>query len=154
AWFQRPNEREFAAALKSFPKGLTTLQGVEFDARGVVQINDRGRTFVHEFPNDVTGIRVGVKGDLVHFLHAFSSDTPFGAIVARYRVHFANGQTHEVPVAFGRDIANFYQPPNSVAEANVAWRAEKVWGEAVDAAVFLSTWENPFPDVEITHLDF
>jgi WD40 repeat protein/tetratricopeptide (TPR) repeat protein len=154
AWYQRHDENEFAAALRTFPGGLATLQGVVFDARAVIQLNDRNRRFVHEFPNEISGIKVGLRGQLIHFLHSCSLNERFGNTIARYRIHYADGQTKEFPVAFGQDLDDLYLDRFANPIANLAWRAPNVTEDNRDAALYLSTWENPTPEVEISAIDF
>ncbi len=150
-WFQRPDIATLPPVLQTFPAGPVTFQGIVFDARGVVQLNDRARRFVHEFPNEVSGIRLGAKGNQIHFVHATSMDDRFGTVVIRYRMHYANGEVREFPISADRDIGNFYL--NSNPEGNLIWKAEKVTDSFGDVGLFLSTWDNPLPDVEITSID-
>src|SRR5262249_24982967 len=129
---------------------------VLFDARGVVQLNDRARRLVHEFPNQVTGIRVGAKGDQIHFLHAHSAPERFGTMIIRYRMHYANGEVREFSAAAQRDIGQWYlNSPGEGREGdlNLVWKAEKVTDQFGDVGLFLNTWDNPLPEVEITSID-
>lgn len=109
---------------------------------------------MNQFPNQVAGIKVGLSADQVHFLHACNLDERFGTVVARYRIHYANGQTNEFPLVFGKDLDNFYVPRAVTPEANLVWRGEQVTENNGDVGLYLSSWQNPTPEVEITAFDF
>ena len=152
-WFERGDTQPFGAVLKSFPRGTSTLLDVPFDVRGVIQLNDRTRSFVRTFPNEVPGIQVGLRGDQIHFLHAASISETVGTPIALYRIHYQNGETRELPVVYGRDVRDFYERDEK-DDALMAWRGRKITAQRGDIAIFLSSWDNPLPGMEIASIDF
>jgi hypothetical protein len=84
-----------------------------------------------------------------------------GVQVGSYVLHYADGECREVPLLYGRDLANwwFWGLPRGSSEDRGAFAA---WvGQNPDAAkngagicLYKSTRENPRPDVELVSIDF
>src|SRR5262245_60515641 len=71
-------------------------------------------------------------------------------------MHYANGEVREFSAAAARDIGHWYlNLPGESPERdlNVVWKAEKVTDSFGDVGLFLNTWDNPLPDVEINSID-
>jgi beta-galactosidase len=122
-------------------------------------------------PPAVTGIKVGKSADVLYFLQAArvvrplndderrrlsNPDRPFRLPpVARYVIHYADGQTAEIPVVLEREVADWLQEaPQALPGALVAWTGA-VEGLADKQAVLYSlAAPNPRPEVEISAIDF
>ena len=108
-------------------------------------------------------IPVGKKADALFFLHTFqgktewnSHDQPQRPTLFKYVVHYADGQTAEVPVLQGFGVGNWFdKEPKSLSQAAVVWSAPfpnaKTAGE--QAVVYQFQWNNPRPDVVIQSID-
>ncbi|MBI5385942.1 MAG: protein kinase [Verrucomicrobia bacterium] len=144
-------------SLAMLSAGRQTWAGVEFDARGVVQLTGlQLERSVSDFPDEVTGIAVGRKCRRLHFLHATGWDEPPGTQVGSYRLRYADGQEQEFPLIFGANIANWFPREKvkpQLADAVVAWTRLDPRTES-PKYLFMATWTNPFPNVEVATLDF
>jgi hypothetical protein len=143
--------------LARLPMGIQKLSGVEFDVRGVIQLN--GTELPAEFPSKVTGIPVGQKCQRIHFLHALSFTYMTNTVQASYVLHYANGAVHTFPVVYGQHIADWWHEPkstNTPRRADIAWTGINEASEAYNMAISLyhTAWENPLKEVEITTMTF
>jgi hypothetical protein len=100
-------------------------------------------------------------------LHAtcWGGNLPDGTVVGAYVWHFSDGTTHEQPIVYGRDLRDwwfggqywFYQgDPKSQAEhGQVAWTGSNPVAQrsGVTVRLYLTTYENPHPDLEVTSID-
>jgi hypothetical protein len=135
--------------LASLPKGRQTFAGVKFTVGvGVVQLG-AGK------PNKVEGIKVGVKAEKLHFLHAggHQNGAPLNTPIGKYVVHYADKTKAEVEVAYGRDVVDWWVQPGVAdpTRGKVAWEGENKLSRV---KLFLTTWENPKPDKLIVALDY
>lgn len=145
-------------SLAALPSGLQRLDGVQFDLRGIIQL--AGRAQVREsrarFPHAVRGIPVGHKARRLHFLHATGWSAPPDTTVGRYVVHYANGGSRTILLVYGRDLADWYGPPEETLaeELRVAWRAPSQSSSSAELRLFHLVWDNPLPEQPIDHIDF
>jgi beta-galactosidase len=125
---------------------------------------------VRGLPDRVEGIRVGRRADLLYFLHtahvggpvtererARMNDArrPFELpIVMKYVLHYADGQTTEIPVVLERQIDHWdREQPAPLFEARVAWRQPLDTLEGREAVLYSMQAANPRPDVAIESID-
>jgi hypothetical protein len=149
-WMDRRDPRDHLGEL---PRGVQQLAGVEFDVRGLIQVEQKCR----KHPPQVKGIVVGQRARQLHFLHAARNAALLedGLEIGRYVVHLADGTQHEIPLVLGRDLVDWYIQPRKTEEYVTAWAGAnpKTRGLRKQIRLFLSTWENPFPEVEIRTVD-
>lgn len=142
--------------LNEFRAGIHVLHGTPYDIRGLIQLNARDKIDMHNlYSKEVDGIKVGVKGNQLHFLHAtFNSDRP-GTPVVNYRVHLSNGDVHDHIVRYGVDISEMNQDHDAPSPQSTVWRAANVtpFADESDAVLCQSTWNNPTPEHAIDHVD-
>jgi eukaryotic-like serine/threonine-protein kinase len=143
--------------LAELPPGVQTLDGVEFDLRGLVQpgLPLGAKTSSRK----VTGILIDQKCQRLHFLHAATDAFRAGpgAVIGRYILHYADGQERFLPLALGRDLADWWeQQPAPDAACSVAWTGANAKSRRLNCKLhlFKRTWENPRPEVAILSLDF
>jgi len=145
--------------LSDLSPGMREFGGTVFDVRGIVGCGGlcpSGRLL----PAQARNIRVRAKCRRIHCLQA----TLFGDIendvrVGSYVLHYADGQTKELPLVYGKDLRNWWTVPGESKETSNAF---VVWTGTTPLAtdngqtirLWKRTYENPRPDVEITHLDF
>ncbi len=147
--------------LAALPKGLQNLAGVEFDVRGIVQLRSLSDSATN-FPAQVQGIKVRQQCQRLHFLHAagFGSSADEGKQIGAYVVHFAtNNMRLEVPIVYGRDVRNWHSRKGEREPARtlkVAWTGENAVSKQAGGStrLFLTTWTNLVPGVEIESLDY
>jgi hypothetical protein len=147
--------------LAALPKGRQTFGGVEFDVRGIVQLGSQSPSSTN-YPALIKGIPVNQKCQRLHFLHAtgFGNPADEGKRIGAFVIHFATNQMRlEIPIRYGHEVRNWHSlageltPPK---ELTVAWRGENALSKSAGRSIrlFLTTWTNVAPDVEIESLDY
>jgi len=147
--------------LATFPAGLPTLAGIEFDARGIVQLGSKSPT-ASKFPAQAKGIAVHERCQRLYFLHAagFGSVSDEGKQIGSISIHFATNQmSSEVPIIYGRDVRNWHELPGELpapAELRVVWNGQNAVSKRAGRSLrlFLTCWTNPAPEMEIQSLDY
>jgi len=156
--------------------------GVEFDVRAQVKLGGRGplKYGLPPKPQSATNIPVNRRFARMHFLHGMVFGDPDGTKIGAYTVHYADGQSQEVPIIYGEDMRAVeassslrprkspdpelgraenkrlgakeeVQPPRS----QVAWTGGNPSGARTQRVRFyLMTWQNPRPEQEVRSLDF
>ncbi len=76
--------------------------------------------------------------------------------IGAYILHYADGRQMELPIVYGEDVRDWWQPsdPKDATRAAVAWSGPSPSGPSGGLRVFQRTWDNPRPDVEVESLDF
>lgn len=164
-WWEKPRD------LSHFPVGENRFAGVTYRVRdfrtsplaSCVMLAGPGVNGPRP-PREVTGIKVGKKADALFFLHTYKrtgewrprgrgDQTP--PAIFRYVVHYADGQTADVPVLYGEGAENWIQKePAGLKSASLAWAAPFPNDTSGDqAVVYQMQWNNPRPDVEIASVD-
>ena len=143
--------------LATLPRGRQVLGGVEFEVRGIIQLTSpQLRRFPAgaRFPEKVRGIPVSRKCRELHFLHATGWNVAPGTQVGSYNIVYADGLSEEAPILYGDAAGNWWAKPADMEQpgAGVVWQGTNAAKQAVQ--LFMQSWINPRPDVEITSLDF
>jgi hypothetical protein len=148
-------------SLHSMPTGRQTFYGVPFDViapaanGGKAIITLRGRNVTPTLPAQVTGIPLGgQRVRNLYFLHAAAWGTP--GTIGRYVIHYADGQTVELPLVIGQNTHNWW---NGYAEGEAARPVpirvtETVDGKPAWRYVRVWEWANPRGNVPLVSLDF
>lgn len=148
----------------SVPRGIQRLKGVEFDVRAVIQLASQQINRLEPgYPDGVFGIDVKQQARKLYFLHglAWGHYEVDGRCVARYVVHFADGQSDAIDVINGRDVRQWLFGPDLVAQekdgAEAVWKGPKEKWESEYPAwgvrFYMQTWTNPRPEVAIKSID-
>src|SRR5262249_27079141 len=110
------------------------------------------------YPEEVTGIKANLKSRRLHFLHAAGWHTVnSGTKIGAYWVRYKNGQRVEIPIVYGQDVVDWWNPDGKLPTRSVvAWTgqnaASRYQGRLI--RLFCSTWTNPMPETEIESIDF
>jgi hypothetical protein len=168
------NEMEWDDDLSELPAGRQQFGGVWFDVRGVVWLNsDPSESKCYpDFPHQVKGITVGRRFQKIHVLHAaqrhFAINPEMGRDaqgnplpIGTYALNYADGSRHEFEIQYGRDLRHWWWGGRGDAEPE-AERAKVVWvgtngtsrRYSAKIRLFMSTFENPHPNVEVVSVDF
>jgi hypothetical protein len=145
--------------LASLPAGWQHLGPAHFDVHGLVQLAG-GLLENHGFiyPTEVRGIPVNRKCARLHFLHGTVWAADFGAHVASYVVHYADGRKEEIPLRYGDEFKNWWWGPSSpigVRNAALAWVGTNAATPPENKlCLYAFTWHNTYPAVPIVSLDF
>ena len=96
--------------LADLPSGLHKFAGVEFDVRGVIQLD--GQTLREEggkYPERVDGIPVNRKIYRMHVLHAAGWQAPKNAVIGAYVLHYADGSQKEFEIVYGKHVLDWWR---------------------------------------------
>ena len=162
-WFGDANR-----TLKSLPSGEQLFAGVRYNVYELATspvpqvVMLQGSGVPGNLPAEVTGIPVNTQADALFFLHTARLDRRADERerqeqkrfeLARYVVHYVDGQTVEVPVYAEVNIDHFVQKePKSLSGAQLAWSAAYPKSDE-SATVYAQQWNNPRPGVGITTVD-
>ncbi len=152
----------------ALPRGANTFAGVTYNiyenatspVPNVVSLGGKG--VPGNLPDEVTGIPVNQKADALFFLQTARMDARRNDKdlrdnkkfeMARYVVHYADGQTAIVPVYAEINVDDWkVKDPHGLPGAQLAWTSQYP-GTEFSAAAYSMQWNNPRPDVVITSVD-
>jgi beta-galactosidase len=157
--------------LAHLPAGVNPLGGVTYAIRdfrtspvpACVMLAGPGAK--GQLPKEVKGLKADCKADVLFFLHTFNrtgewrpgrgptETTP--PTLFKYVVHYADGQTADVPVLYGEGVGNWVdKEPRGLKSASVAWAAPFPNDKSEEqAVVYQLQWTNPRPQVQIQSVD-
>jgi hypothetical protein len=154
--------RALLAGLREDGISHRILDGVPFRLDGLVLVGP-GEAFNGDgvrmtVAPQVEGIAIDRAVKRLHFLQGTHWRAQDGAEIGAYIVHYADGTRLEIPIRYGEDVRDWWvrsDPNPQVARARVAWRGSN---EAADRhrsqiRLYMSTWENPYPERTIRNLD-
>jgi len=149
---------EEAAEPPKFPAGAQRFNKVPFQIGGRIDLTGMDAARRGSFqPTEVAGIPVNHKARRLHLLHGALRGTRAGGPLANVVLHYRNGETLALRLAFGVHAGNCFEDSDAafapLADPNstIAW--QRVTKGAV-ARVFHTPIDNPLPDEEIASLDF
>lgn len=161
-WFKDGKGR----ALDHFPIGEQKLADVTYLIRdfktsplpSCIMLQGNGPNAVAGAEWDVRDIAVNRKANAVFFLHTFNltdnRKLRQEPMAFRYVVHYADGQSVDVPVRCGQQVGHWaVKAPAGLSGAALAWAAPFKNDPAEQAAVYSMQWNNPRPDVAIKSID-
>jgi hypothetical protein len=154
--------------LKALPPGDHVFGGVKYNVyemptSPVPQVLMLGGNGVPgNLPKEITDIPINTKADALFFLHTARLDRRLSDRereenkrfeLCRYVIHYADGQTAEVPVFAEVDIEHFQQrEPKAIPGAQIAW-TDRFDDSDESATVYAKQWNNPRPAVQIQSVD-
>jgi beta-galactosidase len=141
---------------EEFPRAVT-MAGRKFlllDPRATnnkAVISLRGDEHGKLLPEKCEGIEVGDTADTLWFLHAagWTPDKPFDE-VARYVIHYTDGEQEVFPIHYGQEISEWWGP-SPLSGAKVAWTGRNLIQSPV--GIYATPWTNPYPEKEIASID-
>jgi serine/threonine protein kinase/WD40 repeat protein len=144
--------------LSELAPGLRELAGVQFDVRGLIQSGSVPPDKLG-YPGDTRGIRVNRLCTRLHFLHSaiFAGDTPAGTRIGGYFLFYTDGRFSYHDIVVGTDLLDWWpQPKEDLSRLTVAWTGENQKSRKAGRKVrlFKTTWNNPFPSLPVTRIDF
>jgi hypothetical protein len=121
-----------------------------------------GKNVPGNLPEQILDIPINTKMDALFFLHTARIDRRLNAReqkekkqveLCRYVIHYADGQTVEVPILSEIDIDHYRQKgPRSLPGAQLAW-AGKFENSEDRAVLYAKQWNNPRPDAAVASVD-
>jgi hypothetical protein len=151
--------------LSDLPQGDQVFAGVPF--RVGPKMIGLGSMVKQDRPERIDGIRVGLAFKKLHILHATEfgegmpgteRHVPDGTKIGEYTVHYADKSREVIPVLYGVDVRDwwFHALSKSPSRGRVAWTGTNAYARQLSANIrlYLLSWENPRPEVQVTHIDF
>src|SRR5437660_2051682 len=146
---------------REMPRGPQTLGGVPFVIGGKIEITGTDAARHGEFlPPQITGIPINQKASRIELLHGARQGQKDGTPLANLVLHFKNGETRKLRLAFGVHARNYLeeisflsatQSVRELADPNsqIVWQnAPKSTNDPL-ARLYKTTLPNPLPDQEI-----
>jgi WD40 repeat protein len=154
--------------LVELPQGIVKLGGVEFDVRGAVllrRVDPKAGAFDRmwdRYPMQVSGIPIHRKITRLHALQACAfRPTPPAGRIGSYVWRYADGVACELPIRYGEDLSDWWceagdseKAPGLAAAAWVGQNAATRAKPGASIRLFLRSYENPRPGVEVASVDF
>ena len=149
--------------LAALPRGVQMVAQVQFDLRGVIHLSSTELVKMRRkrYAPSVTGLPVNRKATRLLVLHGTAYTEPAGTPIGAYRLHYADGQQAELPIVYGEDVRDWWcfrpEDTNATTHATLAWTGENPSIKRRTGGflrLYLRTYENPRPDVEIKTIDF
>lgn len=155
----RQNSLGYQQDLVSLPQGVVTLRDVQFDVRGLIQLAANEEDYKKIFPERADGIRVDQKAKHLHVLHAHSRLEERRQLIGWYIVHYTDGTQAELEIRIGQDLRRWWRRTGEslpTSAATMAWTGFNREANLNNRTLhlFQRTYENPKPEIEISHLDF
>jgi|GEM_PF-3516640 len=144
------------------PQGRQTFGDVPFELGGLLELSGLGALRDDkQFPTRVEGIAVGGRVAALHLLHGAGYDAVEGAPIAKLVLRYADGQTAELPLAYGVHVRNWWVERSEKSAAltdpasHVAWTGTSPETDAfgVTLRLFHTRLPNPRPDLLVASLD-
>lgn len=165
AYYTAPLAWEFSKGnmgsdFRELPIGTQVFGGTVFDVRGVVLFSQDPEW--GNLPTRVDGILLAKKLVKLHFLHSSGGrdlSMKTGDRIAHYLLHYADGESVELPIRFNVDASDWWEHPylpKALPQASVIWRGVTMKGRSQGPQpirLFKRTWNNPRPNSELARLD-
>jgi len=153
--------------LLSVPKGEQTFEKVKFKVGdGVVQL---GSKQLADKPEKVEGTKVDRKFAKLHILHATCfgggpnvAGSPWyvedGTKIGEYKINYEDKSSEYIPIVFGKDVRDwwFRADEKQASHSKVAWKGDNDYAKENECRLrlYLSTWDNPKPDMKVISIDY
>jgi hypothetical protein len=107
-------------------------------------------------PAVVSNIVVRLPCRSLVFLHGAVEEETEGAVIGRFLLHYLDGTTELIPLAYGRQSAHWETDPATIPSlireathttAHQLSGTNAVW-------LYATRWINPHPDRPVSHIDF
>ncbi len=140
---------------RDLPLGKQVLAGVPFWILDPAKNQDKSALILYGparpyFPIKAEGIAVNQPVAKLYFLHTVGWGVGPGELCFSYLVHYADGQTAEIPVRYGVNVSGWWNPL-AVPEAKIACESgNQVCGRI---GLYCQAWTNPRPDQPVATLD-
>jgi hypothetical protein len=149
--------------LAALPKGEQVFDNVKFQiGKSLIELS--GNLFTNRFPDKVEGIKVNEKLAKLHILHATEYTVPAGTLIGEYRINFNDHSAIIIPIVSGDDVCDWWDwwSDNRRGDPKISPRIRVVWEGDNGAArglvkricLFMTTWENPWPDKTVESIDY
>ena len=154
--------------LTSLPSGPQPFGDVKFKIdEKLIQL---GSTILDDLPEKVEGITVNRRVSKLHFLHSTCfgagatedemgiSYVKDGTLIGEYRVNYEDRSAMIIPIIYGEDVRDWFfrEGWKSTSRGKMVWKGSNEVSKSYskEIRIFLSNWENSYPDKVVTTIDF
>ena len=138
--------------LRNLPTGRQKFGAIQFDV--IAPAKNAGLAMLRLDPTEPAAEvpAANQTGRSLYFLHATGSGCPPHTVVARYKVHYADGTHAPIYIRTGNEIGHWWGPSEPVGcdELRLAWHGSNPTWKNV--GLYMFGWNNPHPDKPITGL--
>ncbi|HEY0454836.1 MAG TPA: carboxypeptidase-like regulatory domain-containing protein, partial [Verrucomicrobiae bacterium] len=160
--YLRRNFSNAAPELGALPTGPQNFAGIPYQLAGRIELTGMDAAEHGEFlPTQVSGIPVQRTAARLHLLHAALHGQKDGTPLANLVLHYKNGESRVLRVAFGLHARNALGPTNNSSatledpNSGIAWQSEPSAGPTgMVARIYHTVLGNPLPGEEIETLDY
>ena len=142
--------------LSLHPQGITNIDGIQFDVRGLVHLSTTG--FPNDFPEKIENIPINRKCARIHFLHGAMFEAPPGSRIASFGALIDGEHPVAIPILYGKDVKTRWFNPRQGAglDPKPAWVSppDQAGSARKSLRLYRKTWENPAPEVPVKTLSF
>jgi hypothetical protein len=152
-------------SLGTLPQKRREFGGVPFQVGpGYIRLRGNNRK---ELATEANNIRVGFAFDKLHIFHGTEYGAvadpmhrfhvPEGTEIGHYRVRYTDDNERVIPVVYGEDVRDVWDWDKSrrVSRGRVVWTGKNPHAQpGVTLQLYLTTWTNPRPTVEVAEIDF
>lgn len=106
------------------------------------------------FPDKITGIKIAKKCRYLYFLQAASNGGD-GLPVGYYQINYRDGTSTVVKIRVGENVVDWWaDPKHSLVKNAEPIKVITGYDLNVNRYMYAFEWENPYPEKEISTLDF
>ena len=156
----KPRGMTLGNDLLELGSGERTLAGVRFRiSDATIQL---GSKRLPEEPSQVEAIPVQRRVAAFYLLQAAQwcgarFDVADGTNIGRYQIHYTDGSQATIPIVSGEDVRDWWSHDKDLAtRGQVVWvgRNEATKKAKIYLRLYLSVWENPYPEKTVASLDY
>ena len=142
--------------LATLPRGDFKFNEVKFTiGEGMLQLANAS---MKDKPDKIAGLELDLPVAKLHILHGTGFAPPDLTKIGEYTVHYADKTTEVIPIVYGEDVRDWWDSDGhkQVTRGKEAWRGKNQATEKskFELRLYLTTWENPHPEKDITKIDY
>jgi hypothetical protein len=146
----------------SVPRGSQTFANVPLEIGGAIMLwGERNSKNGLVFPEQMTGIPIQRKFETLYVCHGAFFEGAAGTPVWEARFHYDDGTSASDTMVCGGDVRDWFANRAEATlgpsgpRSTLAWDGDGKYGERTQAIRFcLTAIANPYPDREVTTIDF
>ncbi|HUJ79236.1 MAG TPA: hypothetical protein VLY45_02845, partial [Nitrospiria bacterium] len=142
--------------------GRQTVDGLPFQIGGEAILYGQTEAGVNSglvYPENLDGIRIGRTFAELHLIDAVRWPDVEGQSIARIRLNYADGTSHEFPIVYGGHVRDWQRLRTEETESltdhdsKIFWRGPGISSLKSTSRLFTSTLRNPYPHKVVESMD-
>lgn len=143
--------------LSDLGEGIITLNGCDFDVRGVVQLAGKDSENITSliYPVKTGPVKIGFQVSKLHFLHATAWNIDSEICKSgEYRIIYQDDSVAVIPLVYRENIRDWWGKAGEEGEES-AWKGSNERTESVEhhLRLFHMVWSNPEPSKSICGIE-